>query len=452
MRQTLFTISYEYAGVPIFGVGVLLAAWAIVAVLIVAGAVRRHGWNRETLGFVPVLVIVGAAIVLLPNFFPNGLPVRGYGVMMLAGIVSGVGLAYYRARQMGIDPELILSLAFWMVISGIFGARIFYVIEYWNEIYRQIYAQQSLGRFLFAVANVSQGGLVVYGSLISVGVAVLIFIRKHQLPGLALADLIAPSMMLGLAFGRVGCLMNGCCFGGQSDLPWHVTFPWGSPPHVRQAEEGTLLLHGIKLGEEPDSPPVIAEVLAGSQAERAGLRPGQRIIVIAGMSGDDGDDDGDDGGDDGQWITYNRSLLRTTRDAQLALLQFHGEGTRFAITTSDRPSTKKTWVLPAAPRSKPIHPTQIYSSINALLMCLFLLAFYPYRTRDGQVLAMMLTIYPIARFLLEILRTDEHAIFGTGLSISQNVSLVVFALAVALWFYLAAKPRGTAWPRAVTAT
>ena len=82
------------------------------------------------------LVLVGVLIYILPKLFEGGLPVRGYGVMMLLGVVSGVGLSAYRARRMGVDPEIILSLAFWMFVAGIVGARAFFVIKNSDNSYR----------------------------------------------------------------------------------------------------------------------------------------------------------------------------------------------------------------------------------------------------------------------------------------------------------------------------
>jgi phosphatidylglycerol:prolipoprotein diacylglycerol transferase len=71
------------------------------------------------------------------------------------------------------------------------------------------------------------------------------------------------------------------------------------------------------------------------------------------------------------------------------------------------------------------------------------LAYEPFRRRDGELFALMLTIYPLTRFLLEIIRTDESAIFHTGLSISQNVSLAAMLGVAALWFFILRRPRGT---------
>jgi phosphatidylglycerol---prolipoprotein diacylglyceryl transferase len=123
MCSELFRIPYEWGGVPIFGFGLLLAVWALASAATLFSLVRRHGWSGETWSAVPMLLLVGAAIVLLPRVFPDGLPIRGYGVMLLAGITSGVGIAIYRASRGGLDAESIISLAIWLVISGVVGAR-----------------------------------------------------------------------------------------------------------------------------------------------------------------------------------------------------------------------------------------------------------------------------------------------------------------------------------------
>ena len=81
-----------------------------------------------------------------------------------------------------------------------------------------------------------------------------------------------------------------------------------------------------------------------------------------------------------------------------------------------------------------------------MLLCLFLLAYYPFRTRDGEVTALTMTIHPISRFLLEIIRVDEQPVFGTPWSISQNISVLIFAAAIGIWIYVLRQPRGVAWP------
>jgi phosphatidylglycerol---prolipoprotein diacylglyceryl transferase len=86
-------------------------------------------------------------------------------------------------------------------------------------------------------------------------------------------------------------------------------------------------------------------------------------------------------------------------------------------------------------RSQPIHPTQIYSSVNALLLCLLTLAVYPFRQRHGQVIALLLTLYAVSRFLLEVIRNDEGGFFAT-MTISQTVSILVVLGMAVLWVYV----------------
>ena len=92
------------------------------------------------------------------------------------------------------------------------------------------------------------------------------------------------------------------------------------------------------------------------------------------------------------------------------------------------------------PRSEAVHPTQIYSTIDALILCALLLVYDRFRRRDGVLTALMLTIYPLTRFLVERIRTDEADIWGTGLHISQNISLGLLVVAICLWVYVLRRP------------
>lgn len=421
MLQTLFHVPLTVAGIPTFGFGWLLMLWAAG----IAYLIWRHGLGPETKSQLPVLGMLGLVIAfLLPQLCDRyGLPVRGYGTMLLLAVTSGVGLATYRARRQGLDPEIIISLALWLFLAGIVGARLFYVIEYWPHFRRESWLQTAK-----EVINFTNGGLVVFGSAIGAGLALIVFVRKYRLPGLALADLISPSLMLGLALGRVGCFLNGCCYGGACDLPWAVQFPVGSPPYLEQVEAHRLYLHGLELGHyDRGAPAVITAVERGSPAEKAGLSAGQRILRI---------------------VDRRKEIdepTPTTHDAVQALVAIDGAGERFEVYTDDGDQPKVV-ALAAREASLPIHPAQLYSAADALLLCLFLLAYYPYRRRDGEVFALLVTIHPIARFLQEIVRIDEQAVFNTGLSISQNISLAMLAGAAGLWIYLLRQPRQTVWP------
>jgi phosphatidylglycerol:prolipoprotein diacylglycerol transferase len=263
---------------------------------------------------------------------------------------------------------------------------------------------------------VTQGGLVVYGSLIGGAAAGMWFIRKHGLPMLAMMDLLAPSFMLGLAIGRIGCLLNGCCHGGVCDSPLGISFPAGSPPYVQQRSLGEL--HGFHIRERRETKSIVVDaVQPGSSAAAAGLTPGMVIAAINGQP----------------VASFENAKQLLAKSSPTVHLQ-----------TLAGQITIDAGYFPA--RSRPVQPTQIYSSINAALICLLLWSYHPFRRRDGEVAALMLVLYPITRFLLEIVRTDEPGQFGTGLSISQLISLGAIWLAVALWVYIMRQPRGSALP------
>lgn len=412
MLRTLFFIPNEVFGVALFPL--LLGVWLVFSVAMLAWLLWRQGPNADTLSYVFLLGLVAAVIhwVLPALSEPGGLPIRSYGVMLLLGILSATALALWRARRVGVDSEVVISMVFWMFVPGIIGARAFYVIEYWPS-----YHHHGLRETLLAVVNVAQGGLVVYGSFIGGLLGLIVFAVRHRLPLLAFSDLIAPSVFLGLAIGRLGCMLNGCCFGGTCDLPWAVTFPWNSPPHLHQVEEGMVFVHGLKL-QMQQGPTQIAAVEPGSPAAAAGLAAGRQIVSI------------------------DQTPVHSPQQALSLLLTLDRPGTAVNITTGPPAENHRFTLAAPLPRSRPVHPAQLYGSINGVLLCLLLLAYDPFRRRDGELIAMALTIYPITRFLLEIIRVDESAVFGTEMSISQNVSLGVFVAGLILWGILRTRPRG----------
>jgi phosphatidylglycerol:prolipoprotein diacylglycerol transferase len=433
VRSTLFYIPHEAFGWPVFGFGWLLLAWLLLCCVMLAMLVRRQGWNHDTLGYLPFMAIVAGAIAfLLPGMEEVagggsrlGLPIRGFGVMLMLATVASVGLASYRAWQMGLDPEVIYTLAFWMFIAGIAGARTFYIIEYWKE-----FQQPTLLATLQAIANVTRGGLVVYGSVLAGLPAGIYFLRRRGLPILAMADVIAPSMVVGLALGRMGCFLNGCCFGGVCvDQPQAMTFPAGSPPYLQQLQEGwrsgVWLSSGEKRtdgekianGEKPTAA-VVDYVLPGGPAEQAGLKAGNVVTSI------------------------NGAAVRSLASARQQL----SEPTHsYEFATADGRILR--WTIDAPPlRSVPVHPAQLYAAIDAGLLAMFLWFFFPFRRRDGEVFALLITLHPISRFVLETIRSDEPGQFGTNWTISQWLSVAILACACALWAYIERQRRGSALP------
>lgn len=151
----------------------------------------------------------------------GALSIHWYGVMVALGFLAGLWTASRRALRAGIAAEQILDLGPWLIIGTIVGARTLYVISYWRE----SFAGQPVGE-IFAVWH---GGLVYYGGLIGASLACILYTRFKKLPLWKVADILAPSVALGYVFGRIGCLLNGCCYGRACDWPWAIHFPAGNP-------------------------------------------------------------------------------------------------------------------------------------------------------------------------------------------------------------------------------
>jgi phosphatidylglycerol:prolipoprotein diacylglycerol transferase len=424
MLQTLFYIPTQWAGMKVFGFGLALAVWAVFSVLLLAWLVWRQGFNADTLSYVPLLAIVAAAILwVLPAISQEqGLPIRGYGVMILLAVMAGTGLAVWRGRRVGVAPEAILSLAFWMILPAIVGARAFYVTEYWSADYWPVCERDGWLALLAAVVNVSKGGLVIYGGFFGGVAGLLAFFWKYRVPLLATADLVAPSLMLGLAIGRIGCLLNGCCYGGPCELPWAVSFPATSPVYASQVARGTM--YGFSLSGNPRAAPIVQTVAPRLQADNAGMKPGDRLQRIGGKQ------------------------TPTNAEAHEELTRLFSQHETVILDVEDREGKEKIFRLSAITppaRSHPVHPTQLYGTIGALLICLLLLAYGPFRRRDGELWTLMLTVYAVTRFLEEIVRTDEAPILGTGMTISQNVSLLLLLAAMGMWVYVLRRPPGLAY-------
>ena len=144
-----------------------------------------------------------------------------FGAMMVIAVWSAFELARWRAKREGLDPERVGDMAFFVILSGLIGARAFYVWEVWGKKGMTTIADA------FAIWN---GGIVLYGSLLGAAMGFAIYRMLRPMPILRTLDVSAPSLALGAAFGRIGCFLNGCCYGDRCNLPWAVTFPQKSIP------------------------------------------------------------------------------------------------------------------------------------------------------------------------------------------------------------------------------
>jgi phosphatidylglycerol:prolipoprotein diacylglycerol transferase len=253
-----------------------------------------------------------------------GVKVYGFGLMFVVACFAALYATAWRARREKIDPNTVFDLAVWLMSGGLVGARLFYVIQHHETL-----------TSVWDVFRIWQGGLVFYGCIIGGLAGSLIYWRRHPFPFWAMADAVAPSLALGAALGRLGCWLNGCCFGGLSGLPWAVRFPAGSLAWYHQVYAG--------------------------------------------------------------------------------------------------------WIPATALESLAIHPAQLYAAVDGLILFALLSAYFPFRKRDGEVMALLMVTYPLTRFLIESLRDDERAFFA-GLTISQNISVLLFAGGLLLWARLLRLP------------
>jgi phosphatidylglycerol:prolipoprotein diacylglycerol transferase len=297
--------------------------------------------------------------------------VKTYGVMLVIGFLAALWLIKRLSWNLAPDSRATTNAALYCLIAGVVGSRLFYVL---------LNYEQFRGRPLATLA-VWEGGLVLLGGVILAVVVLLVFLLYHKLPVRRYLDILAIGVMLGVAFGRIGCFLIGDCFGKPTDLPWGVRFPYNSFPYVSQ------------INADPDR-----------------NRPEPYLTLPK-------EDYFDYRGRDGRW--YPKPFEELTEKQKIAVTE-------------------------GPYRCLPIHPTQLYSSALAAFWCLVLYLFWRRGWRaeragapgglfakPGCTFALALIVYGIGRFFIEFLRDDNPVRFN-GLTISQNISIAMVLLGVLL--------------------
>ncbi len=308
------------------------------------------------------------------------LTVPTYGLMLVIGFLAAVSLIRRISRRLAPDPQIITSAALYSLIAGVLGARLFYVVHYFDR-FRGDWP---------SVFAVWRGGLELLGGVLSAIAVIILYLRYRKLPIRRYLDILAVGLMLALAIGRIGCFLNGCCFGRPTHLPWAVRFPYASLACTSQIN--------------PD-------------LERN--RPEPHLKLPA---------------DFFAWADKNGRL--------------------YPKPYEDLTAQQKDMVDNGPYRCLPVHPTQLYSSANAAFLCLILYLFWrraqnneksknqnrPF-TKPGCTFALMFILYGITRFLIEFLRDDNPFEYGwwaiyKGGTISQNISIyiTIFGLILMLFF------------------
>jgi phosphatidylglycerol:prolipoprotein diacylglycerol transferase len=152
------------------------------------------------------------------------LTVKSYGTMMVIAFLVAISLIRRLSRSFTPDPQYITNAALYSLIAGVVGARLFFVIHYFD---------QFQGRLL-SIFAIWEGGLELLGGVLLAIAVISFYCWYHKLPVRRYLDILAIGLMLALAFGRIGCFLRGCCFGKPTDLPWAIRFPYGSDAYQSQ--------------------------------------------------------------------------------------------------------------------------------------------------------------------------------------------------------------------------
>jgi phosphatidylglycerol---prolipoprotein diacylglyceryl transferase len=287
--------------------------------------------------------------------------IYGYGLMLVLACLCGIGLAKFLARRCGLDPELFVNIGIIALLSGVIGARVVHVIHDWD----QYTAAPTLSENLWHMINLRRGGLVFYGGLLLATPACIAYGLWKKVPIRRGMDIVAPALMVGLAIGRIGCLLNGCCWGGACNLPWAVQFPYGSPPFEQQFDDGQL-----KVNES--------------------------LVVRTAFDKE----------------KMEAFLLKHPRLAEKGELK----------TPEQRTMAAGSW-------SNPVHPTQIYSTITALLVAGACVAYFTLAPAAGRVFGLMLVMEGAGRFTIENLRVEPPVLtfgpFAWSMSMTIGAGLIV---------------------------
>ena len=323
------------------------------------------------------------------------LTVKSYGTMVVIGLIAAIILLRRFAKFLGHNPEHVTNAAVYSVISGIVGARIFYVIHYYD---------QFRGDFLRVFA-VWTGGLELLGGVFAAFIVILIYLKIHKLPILDYLDVLAIALLLALSFGRVGCFLNGCCFGKPTSCSLGIVFPYDSPPYESQV-----------FPDENRN------------------RPQARLDLPAEYYGNIDEH--------GHWLASD-------------------EEHKFYFPLKPRDMLNDRQLRDVARDGKyhahPVHPTQLYTSAMALFWWMVLFFFWK-RYGKGQkdiskrrrfanpgcTFGVMFVLYGLTRFMIEYVRDDNP--FETawwtlykGGTISQNISLVMIIIGIVSWIVFSRK-------------
>jgi phosphatidylglycerol:prolipoprotein diacylglycerol transferase len=299
-------------------------------------------------------------------------PVPSYGLMMVIAFLVAVSLIRYLSRNITPDPQYITNASLYSLIAGVVGARLFYVIHHFDDFQGRLLS-------VFAIWN---GGLELLGGVLLAIAVIGFYCRYHKLPVRRYLDILAIGLMLALAFGRIGCFLNGCCFGKPTNLPWAVRFPYRSDAYYSQ-------IYPVPERNRPQPQLKLPDEFFGYYYE-------------------------------------------------------NGKSFYDLKPYKDLTPEQKYMVDKGPYRCLPVHPTQLYSSVKGAVLALILYLFWRRSQKTGNsknhkklfskpgcTFGLMFIIYGISRFFMEFIRDDNPFEFD-GLTISQNVGIAMIVFGVLL--------------------
>jgi phosphatidylglycerol:prolipoprotein diacylglycerol transferase len=177
---------------------------------------------------------------MLPVLFKIGtFEVHSYGVLMVIAFIASIALAQFRAPRYKLTRNQVGDLCFWCLVAGVLGARIVFIAQEWDYYSKHTSELYSL----------QFRGLTSFGGLFFGMAAAIVWSIRNKISGWVVLDLAAPAFVLGHAIGRIGCLLNGCCFGGAcpTGLPWGIHVENSSVLH-HPAQAYDTLMNLLVLG------------------------------------------------------------------------------------------------------------------------------------------------------------------------------------------------------------
>lgn len=430
MRQVLFHIPLKAgwlpANLPLY-LFVLLVGLALAGLVRLAGSYVRQPNVKEALRGVAVWlagfgVLAAVVIWLAADKMPQGLPIYGFGMMLFLAFLVCTWLAGRRAESEGIASQHIQDLTVWLFIGGLIGARFTFLRAEQN---------MNLEEMIRKFYRIWDGGIVLYGSvlggLIAYFVSYWFVFRKYGLSTLKLADILAPSIAVGLCLGRFGCFLNGCCY-GQVACPtcsvYAVHFPLSAPAREGLVEQGYQTPAGFTLAHAHQQPKDVGarvdKVHPNSDVFRAGLRDGDLILRVNQCDLEAREDE-----------ETGRIILPVDMLTRCLVNNWPRGETQLRLKVKHAADGNEEELPAIAPRTLGLHPTQLYEVVSMALLFLVLTAYYPLRKQPGQVMAVLMVGYGVHRSLNELLRDDPRP---QGLESYTSIFLIVAG--IVLWTYL----------------